>query len=56
MPSIRPLCVSTPYIDILQIHRFDPLVTPEETMKTLHDLVESGKAHGSTSRGILEAP
>jgi aryl-alcohol dehydrogenase-like predicted oxidoreductase len=27
----------------LQIHRFDPSVTPEETMKALHDLVQSGK-------------
>ncbi|OAX32855.1 Aldo/keto reductase, partial [Rhizopogon vinicolor AM-OR11-026] len=26
-----------------QIHRFDPSVTPEETMKALHDLVQSGK-------------
>ncbi|KAK4981644.1 hypothetical protein LTR66_009826 [Elasticomyces elasticus] len=29
--------LDTPYIDLLQIHRF------EETMKALHDLVESGK-------------
>ena len=35
--------LETPYIDLLQIHRFDPSVTPEETMKALHDLVESGK-------------
>ncbi|KAG1843295.1 NADP-dependent oxidoreductase domain-containing protein [Suillus subalutaceus] len=35
--------LSTPYIDLLQIHRFDPSVTPEETMKALHDLVQSGK-------------
>ncbi|KAG2140411.1 NADP-dependent oxidoreductase domain-containing protein [Suillus cothurnatus] len=35
--------LDTPYIDLLQIHRFDPSVTPEETMKALHDLVESGK-------------
>lgn len=32
-----------PYIDLLQIHRFDPSITPEETMKALHDLVQSGK-------------
>ncbi|KAG5652220.1 hypothetical protein H0H81_005762 [Sphagnurus paluster] len=31
------------YIDLLQIHRFDPAVPVEETMKALHDLVESGK-------------
>jgi aryl-alcohol dehydrogenase-like predicted oxidoreductase len=35
--------LETPYIDLLQIHRFDASVTPEETMKALHDLVESGK-------------
>ncbi|OAX32851.1 Aldo keto reductase [Rhizopogon vinicolor AM-OR11-026] len=35
--------LQTPYIDLLQIHRFDPSVTPEETMKALHDLVENGK-------------
>jgi aryl-alcohol dehydrogenase-like predicted oxidoreductase len=35
--------LDTPYIDVLQIHRFDPLVPIEETMKALHDLVESGK-------------
>ena len=35
--------LNTPYIDLLQIHRFDPTVPPEEIMKALHDLVESGK-------------
>lgn len=35
--------LQTPYIDLLQIHRYDPDTTPEETMKALHDLVESGK-------------
>jgi aryl-alcohol dehydrogenase-like predicted oxidoreductase len=35
--------LETPYIDLLQIHRFDLSVTPEEIMKALHDLVESGK-------------
>ncbi|KAG0697430.1 NADP-dependent oxidoreductase domain-containing protein [Suillus ampliporus] len=35
--------LETPYIDLLQIHRFDSSVTPEETMKALHDLVQSGK-------------
>jgi aryl-alcohol dehydrogenase-like predicted oxidoreductase len=35
--------LETPYIDLLQIHRFDPSVTPEETMKALHDLVQSAK-------------
>ncbi|KAI5824381.1 Aldo/keto reductase [Schizophyllum commune Tattone D] len=35
--------LDTSYIDLYQIHRFDPDTPPEETMKALHDLVESGK-------------
>lgn len=36
--------LDTPYIDLLQIHRADLDNTPaEETMKALHDLVQSGK-------------
>ncbi|KAK7452139.1 hypothetical protein VKT23_012244 [Stygiomarasmius scandens] len=35
--------LNTTYIDLLQIHRFDTRVEPEETMKALHDLVQSGK-------------
>ncbi|KAL0068894.1 hypothetical protein AAF712_003887 [Marasmius tenuissimus] len=35
--------LKTPYIDLLQIHRFDPETPAEETMKALHDLVQSGK-------------
>ncbi|KAE9401237.1 Aldo/keto reductase [Gymnopus androsaceus JB14] len=35
--------LKTSYIDLLQIHRFDPRVPVEETMKALHDLVERGK-------------
>ena len=31
------------YVDLLQIHRFDPRTPVEETMKALHDLVQSGK-------------
>ena len=31
------------YVDLLQIHRFDKNTPVEETMKALHDLVESGK-------------
>lgn len=31
------------YIDLLQIHRFDPKTPPKETMKALHDVVQSGK-------------
>ncbi|KZV98766.1 Aldo/keto reductase [Exidia glandulosa HHB12029] len=35
--------LDTDYIDLLQIHRFDPKTPVEETMKALHDLVQSGK-------------
>jgi aryl-alcohol dehydrogenase-like predicted oxidoreductase len=35
--------LETSFIDLFQIHRFDPSVTPEETMKALHDLIQSGK-------------
>ncbi|KAL1738354.1 NADP-dependent oxidoreductase domain-containing protein, partial [Schizophyllum fasciatum] len=35
--------LNTSYIDLYQIHRFDFTTPPEETMKALHDLVESGK-------------
>ncbi|TFK65155.1 Aldo keto reductase [Pluteus cervinus] len=35
--------LQTSYIDLLQIHRYDPDNDPEETMKALHDLVQSGK-------------
>jgi len=31
------------YIDLLQIHRFDAATPLEETMRALHDLVQSGK-------------
>uniref|UniRef100_D8Q5Y9 NADP-dependent oxidoreductase domain-containing protein n=2 Tax=Schizophyllum commune (strain H4-8 / FGSC 9210) TaxID=578458 RepID=D8Q5Y9_SCHCM len=35
--------LNTPYIDLYQIHRFDPTVPAEETMEALHDLVHAGK-------------
>ncbi|KAJ7176652.1 Aldo/keto reductase [Mycena filopes] len=35
--------LDTPYIDLLQIHRFDPRTPVKETMRALHDLVQSGK-------------
>lgn len=37
--------LDTPYLDLLQIHRFDPHTPMEETMEALHDLVKSGKVH-----------
>lgn len=35
--------LGTSYIDLLQLHRFDPDVPVEETMKALHDLIIQGK-------------
>lgn len=32
------------YVDLYQIHRFDPHVPVEETMEALHDVVRAGKA------------
>ena len=32
-----------PYVDLLQIHRFDPRTPVKETMEALHDIVKSGK-------------
>lgn len=37
--------LDTDYIDLLQIHRFDPNTPIEETMEALHDLIKSGKVH-----------
>ncbi|MBO0812767.1 MAG: aldo/keto reductase [Microlunatus sp.] len=40
--SLRRL--GTDYVDLYQIHRFDPNVPIEETMEALHDVVTAGKA------------
>ncbi|WP_329794008.1 aldo/keto reductase [Lentzea sp. DG1S-22] len=40
--SLRRL--GTDYVDLYQVHRFDPDVTVEETMSALHDVVRAGKA------------
>ena len=40
--SLRRL--GTDYVDLYQIHRWDPRVPIEETMEALHDVVKSGKA------------
>ncbi|MGH9026315.1 MAG: aldo/keto reductase [Acidimicrobiia bacterium] len=39
--SLRRL--GTDYIDLYQIHRFDPYTPLEETLEALHDLVRAGK-------------
>lgn len=36
--------LGTDYVDLYQIHRFDPETPIEETMAALHDVVQSGKA------------
>src|SRR3954447_16713483 len=40
--SLRRL--GTEYVDLYQIHRWDPTVPIEETMEALHDVVRAGKA------------
>ncbi|MCU1548759.1 MAG: aldo/keto reductase [Arthrobacter sp.] len=36
--------LGTDYVDLYQIHRFDPEMPIEETMEALHDVVKAGKA------------
>ena len=36
--------LGTDYVDLYQIHRFDPGTPIEETLEALHDIVKSGKA------------
>ncbi|MEO7751835.1 MAG: aldo/keto reductase [Terracoccus sp.] len=36
--------LGTDYVDLYQIHRFDPQTPVEETMQALHDVVQAGKA------------
>jgi aryl-alcohol dehydrogenase-like predicted oxidoreductase len=35
--------LGTDYVDLYQIHRFDPTTPVEETMEALHDVVKAGK-------------
>jgi len=36
--------LSTDYVDLYQIHRYDPETPIEETMEALHDVIKAGKA------------
>ena len=36
--------LATDYVDLYQIHRFDPDTPIEETLESLHDIVKAGKA------------
>ncbi|MBO9195525.1 aldo/keto reductase [Rhizobium sp. 16-449-1b] len=36
--------LGTDYVDLYQIHRFDPTTPIEETLEALHDVVKAGKA------------
>jgi aryl-alcohol dehydrogenase (NADP+) len=36
--------LGTDYVDLYQIHRFDPVTPIEETLEALHDVVRAGKA------------
>ena len=36
--------LGTDYIDLYQIHRWDPFTPVEETLEALHDVVKTGKA------------
>jgi aryl-alcohol dehydrogenase-like predicted oxidoreductase len=36
--------LGTDYVDLYQVHRFDPEVPAEETMEALHDVIRAGKA------------
>ena len=40
--SLRRL--GTDYVDLYQVHRFDPTTPIEETLEALHDVVKAGKA------------
>ncbi|KAK9475772.1 NADP-dependent oxidoreductase domain-containing protein [Lipomyces japonicus] len=48
--------LNTDYIDLLQIHRYDKSIEPEEVMEALHDLVKSGKVRyiGASSMWLYE--
>jgi 1-deoxyxylulose-5-phosphate synthase len=52
--SLRRL--GTDFVDLYQIHRFDPATPIEETIEALHDVVKAGKARyvGASSMGAWQ--
>jgi aryl-alcohol dehydrogenase-like predicted oxidoreductase len=48
--SLRRL--GTEYVDLYQVHRFDPETPVEETMAALHDLIQAGKARYIGASGM----
>ena len=44
------------YIDVLQIHRLDKEVPPEEIMRALNDVIESGKARYIGASSVSHLP
>ena len=44
--------LGTDYIDLYQIHRFDPATPAAETMEALHDTVEAGE--GPLHRRVVD--
>ena len=41
--------LGTDYIDLYQIHRYDPETPIEETLEALHDVVKSGKRRATSA-------
>lgn len=41
------------YVDLFQIHRFDPNTPVEETMEALHDIVKAGKARYTGASSMM---
>ena len=47
--------LGTDYVDLYQIHRFDPDTPVEETMEALHDVVKAGKVQATAPTGRCHA-
>ena len=47
--------LGTDYVDLYQIHRFDPATPVAETMEALHDIVKAGKVQATAPTGRCHA-